>query len=378
MIPPVWIRHEADLLKLAQRLAESPEVALDTEGDSLHHYPERLALVQVADVAGEAWLIDPLALGDLSTLGTVTADPRLTIVLHAGSNDLAHLKRRHGFTFARLFDTSIGARFLGIPNLGLDAVLSTFLGVELPPSRQRDDWSVRPLSEAQERYAEADVLHLIPLAARLREELRARGRLAWVDEECAALAAQPVSEPVEDPDAYARLKGARELPPRALPPLRELYELRERLALAADRPPFKILGDAILVQLAARLPADRAALATVPGCTERVIGRWGDAILDAIRHAPESVPAISALSSRGRRPAAATRRRIEALRQWRSAAVERTGLESGLVLPNRLIGAIAEAAPRHLGELEAVPGLRHWRVEAFGVEVLAVLATIEP
>jgi len=378
VISPLWIRTPTDLVQLAEQLAESPEVAIDTEGDSLHHYPERLALVQVADVKGGVWLVDPLALDDLSALGALTADSRIVVVLHAGSNDLAHLKRRHSFTFARIFDTSIAARFLGVPNLGLDALLATFLDVELPPSRQRDDWSVRPLSESQERYAAADVLHLMPLAARLRDDLRGKGRLDWVEEECAAMAAQPVPEPVADPDAYARLKGARDLSPRGLGALRELYDLRERLALAADRPPFKILSDAILVQLAARLPADRDALATVPGCTERVIGRWGEPILAAIARAPETVPAISGAPSRGRRPSNPMRRRIEALRLWRAVAAERIGLETGLVLPNRLIGAIAEAAPRDRAELETVPGLRRWRVETFGVEVLATIATIDP
>jgi len=360
------------------RLGDSPEVALDTEGDSLHHYPERLALVQVADVAGDAWLVDPLALTDLGAFAHVTADPRVTVVLHAGSNDLVHLKRRHGFTFARIFDTSIAARFLGMPNLGLDAVLAAHLGVELPPSRQRDDWSVRPLSEAQERYALADVLHLIPLAHRLREELSVRERLAWVEEECATLAAQPATARVDAPDAYARLRGARELPRDGLGALRELYELRERLALAADRPPFKILGEATLVQLAARRPPDRAALATVPGCTPRVIERWGEQILAAIARAPATVPTISPLVPRGRRPSAAVRHRIEALRRWRSGAAERSGLDPGLVLPNRLIGAIAEAGPHDRVALAAVEGVRRWRVEAFGVEVLDAIATIRP
>lgn len=332
--------------------------------------------MQVADVAGDTWLVDPLALADLSPLGRVVADAGVCSVFHAGSNDLVHFKRRHAFTFSRIFDTSIAARFLGMPNLGLDAVLSLKLGVELPPSRQKDDWSARPLSEAQERYAAADVLYLIPLALRLRDELRLVGRLAWAEEECAALAEQPAPERVEDPDAYARLKGARTLAPKSLGALRELYELRERLALGADRPPFKILGDATLVQLAAGLPADRAALATVPGCTPRVIDRWGERILAALARAPETVPAIVPAGPRGRRPSAAVRARIEALRRWRTGAVERFRLEPGLVLPNRLIGAIAEAAPRDLGELEAVDGVRRWRVEAFGVEVVAATATI--
>ena len=84
----------------------SPDIAFDTEGDSLHHSPERLALVQVADVAGDVFLVDPLALPDLSALGAVVADPRVRTLFHAGSNDLVHLKRRHGFTFARMFDSA--------------------------------------------------------------------------------------------------------------------------------------------------------------------------------------------------------------------------------------------------------------------------------
>jgi ribonuclease D len=135
----------------------------------------------------------------------VFTTPSIVTVLHAGDNDLVQLKRR-GFAFSGLFDTSIAARFLGAKALGLDVLLGTYLGVELPPSRQRDDWSRRPLSEAQRRYAESDVLHLFALKARLTEELERVGRLAWVQEECAALAAQPAVERVADPQAFARLK----------------------------------------------------------------------------------------------------------------------------------------------------------------------------
>src|SRR5204862_98780 len=115
--------------------------------------------------------------------------------------------------------------------------------------------------------------------------LKRAGRLAWVDEECAALAAQPVAERVEDPHAFARLKGARELPPRGLAVARELYALRERLARAHDRPPFKILSEETLVRLAGAAPGDREALAQVSGCTPKVIARWGDAILEAVARA---------------------------------------------------------------------------------------------
>jgi ribonuclease D len=278
-------------------------------------------------------------------------------VLHAGDNDLTHLKRRYGFAFGAVFDTSLAARFLGAPGLGLDTLIRDHLGLELPPSRQKDDWSVRPLTEAQEAYAAADVRYLFALAERLREALAHIGRLAWVEEECAALAAEPVAERVVDPQAYAGLKGARELPLRALALLRELFDTREQLARAADRPPFKVLAET---------------LAPVPGCTPRVIGRWGAAILDAIargRALPDDRLPVLTRTPRPPMPGA-VRRRIEALRQWRVEAAPRFALDPGVLLPNRLIRAIAEAGPRDLAGLTAVEGVRRWRVEAMGAELV--------
>ncbi|HEU5321167.1 MAG TPA: ribonuclease D, partial [Methylomirabilota bacterium] len=184
MTAPVPLRWAAQPHALAQAAAAASaagEVALDTEGDSLHHYPERLALVQLGLPGGEVWLVDPLAVPDLSPLAPVFADPRVRVVLHAGDNDLAHLKRRHALTFAAVFDTAIAARFLGGRALGLDVLLETWLGVTLPPSRQKDDWSVRPLAPAQLEYAAADVRHLFALKSRLAEALEAAGRLAWVE-----------------------------------------------------------------------------------------------------------------------------------------------------------------------------------------------------
>lgn len=357
-------------------LRAAPEVALDTEGDSLHHYPERLALLQLGLPSGDVWLVDPLALADLSPLGAVFADPRPLVVVHAGDNDLAQLKRRHGFVFAAIFDTSIAARFLGVTALGLDVLLERWLGVTLPPSRQRDDWSVRPLTEAQRAYAAADVRHLIALRRRLADELAGAGRLGWVQEECAAMAAQPALERAPDPQPYLGATGARDLSPRQLAVLRELWDLRERLALAADRPPFKILPEEALVKLARASPGATGPLGQVAGITPRVIGRWGPAILEAVARALAlDDAALPRPERRPRRPVpAAVSRRVEALRHWRAGATRRFGLEPGVLLPNRLIGVIAAAGPRTVDELARVDGVRRWRAETFGAELLAAMA----
>lgn len=373
---PGWIQSADGLAGLVRALSGVPEVAVDTEGDSLHHYPARLALVQLAGPGGDAWLVDPLAVEDLRPLGRIFADPATTTVLHAGDNDLVDLKRRHGLTFARIFDTSVAARFLGAPALGLDVLLTTYLAVDLPPSRQKDDWSERPLSEAQLRYAVGDVQHLLPLKARLVEELTRIGRLAWVEEECAALAAQVVVERATDPAAYAGLKGARELSPRGLAILRELYELRDTLARRLDRPPFKVFNDDALVRVALAAPPDREQLAVVAGMTPRVVGRWGQELLAAVARGLALAESELPVLERRPRPnvPAAVRRRIEALRVWRAEATTRFGLEPGVLLPNRLIGTVAEAAPRDADALARVDGFRRWRVEAFGSEILAALA----
>jgi ribonuclease D len=331
--------------------------------------------VQLAAALEPVALVDPLALRDLSALGTVFADREVVTVLHAGSNDLAELKSRYGFAFASIFDTSIAARFLGVRALGLDAVLGTYLGVELPPSRQRDDWSRRPLTAEQEAYAAADVVHLFGLKARLTDELTRIGRLAWVEEECRALAEQPTPERAPDPNGYLSIRGARDLPPRNRTILRALHELRERLARAADRPPFKILSDEILRAIAAATPEDLATLARVPGCTPRVIARWGAPVLAAVAHARTMPDVALPLPERKHRPSAsaAASRRAEALKRWRSAAAERVGLDPGVLLPNRLIGVISDVGPPDFDALGRIEGLRRWRLVAFGAEILAAL-----
>jgi len=376
MSVPRWVRTADDLDALASELRGAAAIAIDTEADSLHHYPGKLCLVQVASDRGAAHLVDPLALPTLAALAPVCADPATVKVLHAADNDLVYLKRLYGFAFTSLFDTALAARFLGVPMLGLDGLLTQFLGIAPVKSRQKDDWSRRPLSSEQEVYALNDVLHLIDLKARLVEELRAKGREAWVEEECAAVAAASVPEKLSDPDAYLKLKGAKDLDRRGWGVLRELYQMREALALKLDRPPFMIVGNESLVALAATRPATTEEILAVPGCSQSVVRRAGAAILEAVargqRLADDDLPI--------RRPAprptvpAAVRRRSEAIKAWRGTVARTLALDPGVFLPQRIIDRLAGDPPRDRTALERVEGLRRWRVNLFGEDLLKVLA----
>jgi ribonuclease D len=249
---------------------------------------------------------------------------------------------------------------------------------ELPvKSRQKDDWSRRPLTPEQEVYALNDVLHLFALRGRLLDELRARGRDGWVEEECAALAALPVPDKPADPDAYLGLKGAKDLDRRGWAILREIYQARESLALGLDRPPFMIIGHEVLVALAAARPQTTEELLAIPGCSPRVVQRAGRAIREAIVRGealPETELPLRRVAPRPHVPAT-TRRRGEALRAWRAQAARELGLDPGVLLPQRLIDRLANDPPSDLSRLEQVDGVRRWRVKLFGLDLLKVLAT---
>ncbi len=372
MAAPLWIRTPEELDALVVSLRRAKALSIDTEADGLHHHPVKLCLVQVADDRGRGHLVDPLALPTLQPLGPFFADAGVVKVLHAADNDLGYLKRLYGFSAANIFDTAIAARFLGVTSLSLDGLLRDFIGVDPGPSRQKDDWSKRPLSPAQETYALNDVLHLIPLRERLLEALRAKGRELWVEEECALIAAMPAPEKTADPDAYMKLKGAKDLDGRGLAVLRELHQAREMLAIKADRPPFMILGNEVLVALAVLKPRDSNSILTVKGCTVNVVRRAGEAILAAVERGlavPDPDLPVRRPTPRPR-VSGAVQRRSEALRAWRVEAAKLVELDAGVIFPQRLIDRLAHDPPRDLDALARVEGVGRWRAELFGAELL--------
>jgi ribonuclease D len=372
-----WVRTEPELAALLASLAASRAIALDTESDSLHHHREKVCLVQVAGDSGQAWLVDPLAGLDLRPLGPLLADRAVTKVFHGADYDVTTLKRDFGFTIGGLFDTMIAARFLGLPEIGLMALARAELGVTLTKESQKDDWSVRPLTAAQETYALSDVLHLLALQARLVERLRELGRLSWVEEESEAVAALPAARRDHDPQAWQRVKGARRLPPRGLAVLREAFAWREALAEATDVPAFKLMSAETLLAIAATPPRTLEDVHRLRGLTGRARGQAGSlraAVARALALAEGDLPRL-APAPRPPVVADVVRRRIDTLRTWRAAEAERLKLDVSVILPQRLLERVADAAPAAPADLLEIEGFRRWRAEAFGPALLAALSS---
>ena len=227
-------------------------------------------------------LVDPLAVEDLSALGPTLASNANVKVLHGSDYDLRSLHREYGFAISGLFDTEIAARFLGMVRPNLAAVLEHFLNVEIPKSRrmQRSNWDLRPLSSEAISYAAADVHYLIPLARRLKELLSEAGRLAWVQEEFGRLEASARSAPDTPSPDFMRVKGSDRLTPQQLGILKELFDLREAEAERIDLPPYRIMGNEVLIYLAQN---PLSPLEQAPGLAPQAVRRLGGRIRASIQ-----------------------------------------------------------------------------------------------
>jgi ribonuclease D len=278
-LEPVLVDDAPGVEALAARLAGEPVIALDTESNSFHVYRERVCLLQISTRSGD-WLLDPLA-ADPRALGPVLAGAR-DLVLHGADYDVRCLKREYGFVLPGLFDTMVASRRLGQKELGLSALVEHHFGVRLAKGHQRSDWGRRPLSADQMSYAALDTHFLLPLYDLLSAELRERGLADEARKEFQRVAAVEPRPKIFDPEAWRRVKGARELDAAGRAVLRALWIAREDRASALDRPPFKVMPEQTMVEVARRRPRTEQELLRIVGVTPVVLRRMGEAALAAI------------------------------------------------------------------------------------------------
>jgi len=374
------IETKADLDVLAHDLLSAKTLAIDTEADSFYHYFDKTCLVQVA-TRRQIYLIDPLALGgpaELAPLGPLFASPDIRKIFHAAEYDLFVLKRDCGFRFQNLFDTMVSAQLLGYPSVGLAGIAERHCGVNLPKEEQRSDWSRRPLSQRQLSYAAADVLYLMPLAEKLGKELREAKRRRWAQEEFETLCAREWPEREFDELGYLRIKGARRLDSKGLSILRELYLLRDARAREVDRPPFKVLGNRTLLEIAERKPRKLADLAEIKGITDLLIRRMGRDIMTAVRNGrTQDHGPIPRLGNGRRRMDRQAERRMAALKTWRAQRAEDLAMDPGVLCPNSALEAIAWRAPQAAKDLRELRELKGWFQREFGAEVTQVSREVD-
>jgi ribonuclease D len=375
----VYVDDQASFDALAPVLRSAPLLAIDTESDSLYRYRERVCYVQIG-LGRRAVLVDTLAVRDLSILAELCADPNLPKVLHGADYDVNCLRRDFGITFAGLFDTMIASQLIGREQLGLAALVREFFGVELDKSLTTHDWGRRPLEAKYIRYLADDVVYLEEIRRKLLDELAAVDALEEAEIEFRRVAAAESVRGQFDPEAFRRIKGARDLDQRGLSILRELCIVRDGLAAAEDRPPFKILSNPSLLDVARYQPRDVHGLRRIQGFSDHVLRKLAAPVLDAVQRGIAGAAQVPMrLPPKGPRPSEARLAADEALRAWRKEIAQRERRTTMLVLPNHLLTRAAEALPKTTAELaSAVPEIGLKRLARYGADIVRITSDPPP
>ncbi len=371
---PVWVDTTHGLDKLIKHLSAEPVVAVDTEGDSLFSYFEKVCLLQFSTRQAD-YLLDPLNV-DIAPLANFFATPSIQKVFHAAEYDILSLKRDYGFEFANLFDTMLAARILGWPRYGLGSILKEKFGVKLNKRFQRYNWGQRPLSQQALNYARLDTHYLLALRQIQLEALEQQKRLREAQE---AFKRQTRVEPAPktfDPDDFWRIKGSKDLAPQEQAILRELHILRDKIARKIDRPPFKVVNDAALVRLAQQQPQNNGALKGIKGLSANMLKYNSDDIFQAIQTG-RSAPPPQYHPSNDHRPDDETINRYESLRHWRNNLADERGVEPDVIMSNDTLMDIARRNPPSLKALTRLNSLGDWQTETYGTAVINVLKQID-
>lgn len=370
----IWVGNQAALDSMIARIGGASSIGIDTEADSLHSYFDKVCLIQIT-AEGEDYVVDPLAKIDIAPIGRILGDRNITKILHGGDYDVRILNRDFGFVIGNLVDTMICAQLLGYEAFGLAALLERHFNVKADKTHQRADWAMRPLPPDMLAYASMDTRYLERLAGELREALTALGRWEWAVEEFGRLETIRYRETDEDAERWRKLKNTGTFDRRSLAVVRDLHNWRDQLARKADRPPFKIIGNDALIDIARERPDSHSALGRLRSVSKHHYGRYGDDLLRIVKGAMQ-IPDVE-LPEKGEGKAWSRDRelenRVERMKKVRDRVAKELGIDPSILAPRHVLTAIATMLPASVDELSAVPAMREWQRRVIGEEILRVM-----
>ncbi len=362
----VYVDNAESLARLTDALRKASRVGFDTEADSLHHYFDKVCLIQLS-FSGTQYIVDPLAGVSLKEFFETLAEKEL--IIQGADYDLRMLHKTFGFRpKAPVFDTMLAAQILGYEKIGLAALVEKICGVVLPKTGQKSDWSIRPLTPALLKYASDDTKYLEAVADKMTEELRGLNRLHWHRESCERVvntSVLPGKNEDKEKDVW-RVKGSSKLQPKSLVFLRELWKWRDEEARQRDRPPFMIMLNENLVALSEWLGENPSEpLSKGPVFLKRISGdKWSrleKAIQTAAAMPPSEWPALP--KKKEWRENESTEHRVEQLlTECKKIALE-LKIESSVLASRGSLTGAAERLPQSLEDLMKAGGLLRWQAE---------------
>ncbi len=368
MGPPIWVDTPVALQNMCTALLKEKSVAVDTESNSLHAYQERVCLIQFS-LPNADYLVDPLAIKNLSAMAPIFSAPNIVKVFHAAEYDLICLKRDYQFNFVNIFDTMLAARILSYSAYGLGSILEDKFGIFMDKRYQKADWAKRPMPPAMLSYARMDTHYLVDLMEIMQQELREKKLEGLAEEDFTRISKVNGSAAEPDEDAFWKITGAHYLDPSQAAVLKELAAFRDKEARRRDQPPFKVFHNKMLLQIAENRPQSSDELMEA-GVSNKMVKRYGSELLTAVKAGIQSEPVYP---PKIRKYDKELKSRIDAMKVWRKKTASEFKVESDVILPREMVCAIAEKMPTNLDELSKLMYCFPWRYKHFGSSILSVI-----
>jgi ribonuclease D len=367
--PPQFVNQQAVFEKILLDLKGEKTLAVDTEANSLYAYREQVCLIQISSSTKD-YILDPLALEDISPLGEVFSNPGIEKIFHASEYDILIMYDEYQFGFQNLFDTMLAAQILGRNKLGLDALLEEIVGIQVNKKYQRANWGKRPLSEDMLQYAQIDTHYLLKIRHTLAAELEKKGLTPIATEDFSRACRVHRQDREERLAPYWRINGARKLPPQKAAVLIKLFEYREQVARKRNQPVFKVISSQTLLSLAEQCPTSAQQLLKLDLVGKNALRRHTEGLVQAISAGLASDPVRPPRRERADDSFFA---REKALRDWRKQTAQKMNVNSAVVLPRELLYALVSTNPANGQELAKVLADVPWRLERFGEDILSIL-----
>ncbi len=381
---PVLVDTPQALTAMAAHLSKQRAFALDTESNSFYVYYPKVCLIQITTFADAHnpttdkvidYLVDPLTLTNLDELGALAARGDIQVVMHAAENDILQLQRDFGFRFPNVFDTQLAARILGMERVGLGSMLEERFGVVSDKRMQRTDWAVRPLTDEQIVYAQMDTHYLLAMRDQLLEALAAAGRLEECEDALEQLEHFDTIERSPNERTFWQMKLTRTVDLKDTGVLEVLWNWREGEAQRTNRPPFKIMGDESLIDLAVTRPTSVDDLQRIARLSRQQANRYGNTVIRLIKEgAQRPLPPLPRPTVRPELLLSQEDQgRFEKLRRWRTETARARGVTPEIVFNNETLLEIVQKRPANEEQLLAISGMGRWKAGAYGQAIFALL-----
>jgi len=361
------------LKKACEELSKASVLCVDTEFHREKTYYAQFALLQIASRSA-CYVIDPTAIKDLSPVWELMHNEKILKVFHAARQDVEIILFESGKLPLPLFDTQVAAALLGYgQQVGFGNLVQRLLKKELPKQESFSDWLARPLTPKQLAYAADDVIFLFPLYQQLQDQLVAKGRRKWLDEEQEVLTLESTYR-IDKREVFWRVKGSNRLKPKQLAVLRELAAWRETETQRRDLPRRRILADDSLIDLAKREKLTLETFERMRGISDGMVRRFGSDIIAAWKRGIECPEADLPLLHPRHHHTQGTDLRQEMLDTLLRLRAEEESIAANILASQSELGDLASWGRKRVGEPPKLALLHGWRRELVGNDMLRLLS----